>query len=183
KGGIRYHPSTDLDEVKALAMWMTWKCALMGIPYGGAKGGIAVDPSLLSRGEKERMTRRYAAELVPLIGPEKDIPAPDVGTDETLWRALLAFGAEIPGLQGVIAHHDVGRTDNLQVAALAHTTTFVDPLDVRAWHLLRTSSPATGRGRFAARGEVYGPDSRLKATSETYGLLRAPGHPAANPVP
>ncbi|WP_261554274.1 Glu/Leu/Phe/Val family dehydrogenase [Frankia tisae] len=82
KGGIRYHPDTDLDEVKALAMWMTWKCALMGIPYGGAKGGIAVEPALLSRQERERMTRRYAAELVPLIGPEKDIPAPDVGTDE-----------------------------------------------------------------------------------------------------
>ncbi|WP_322767916.1 Glu/Leu/Phe/Val dehydrogenase [Frankia sp. Cr1] len=82
KGGIRFHPSTDLDEVKALAMWMTWKCALMGIPYGGAKGGIAVDPHLLSLSERERMTRRYAAELVPLIGPEKDIPAPDVGTDE-----------------------------------------------------------------------------------------------------
>jgi glutamate dehydrogenase (NAD(P)+) len=82
KGGIRYHPACDLDEMKALAMWMTWKCALMRIPYGGAKGGIAVDPSLLSPAERERMTRRYAAELVPLIGPEKDIPAPDVGTDE-----------------------------------------------------------------------------------------------------
>jgi glutamate dehydrogenase (NAD(P)+) len=82
KGGTRYHPSTDLDEVKALAMWMTWKCALMGIPYGGAKGGIAVEPRMLSDRERERMTRRYAAELVPLIGPEKDIPAPDVGTDE-----------------------------------------------------------------------------------------------------
>jgi glutamate dehydrogenase (NAD(P)+) len=82
KGGVRFHPSIDLDEVKALAMWMTWKCALMDLPYGGAKGGIAVEPALLSRPERERMTRRYAAELVPLIGPEKDIPAPDVGTDE-----------------------------------------------------------------------------------------------------
>ncbi|MGF7235718.1 MAG: Glu/Leu/Phe/Val family dehydrogenase [Frankia sp.] len=82
KGGIRYHPSTDLDEVKALAMLMTWKCAVIGIPYGGAKGGIALEPSMLSRHEIERVTRRYAAELVPLIGPEKDIPAPDVGTDE-----------------------------------------------------------------------------------------------------
>ncbi|MCK9929959.1 Glu/Leu/Phe/Val dehydrogenase [Frankia sp. Mgl5] len=82
KGGLRYHPACDLDEIKALAMWMTWKCALMGIPYGGAKGGIAVEPGLLSRQERERMTRRYAAELVPLIGPDKDIPAPDVGTDE-----------------------------------------------------------------------------------------------------
>ena len=82
KGGVRFHPETDLDEVRALAMWMTWKCALIGIPYGGAKGGVAVDPRLLSRNELERVTRRYASEIMPIIGPEKDIPAPDVGTDE-----------------------------------------------------------------------------------------------------
>jgi len=82
KGGIRYHPDTDLDEVRALAMWMTWKCALIGVPYGGAKGGVNVDPRLLSRGELERLTRRYASEIYPVVGPEKDIPAPDVGTDE-----------------------------------------------------------------------------------------------------
>lgn len=82
KGGVRFHPDTDLDEVRALAMWMTWKCALIGIPYGGAKGGVAVDPKKLSRNELERVTRRYASEIMPLVGPEKDIPAPDVGTDE-----------------------------------------------------------------------------------------------------
>ncbi len=82
KGGVRFHPDTDLNEVRALAMWMTWKCALIGIPYGGAKGGVAVDPRLLSRNELERVTRRYASEISPIIGPEKDIPAPDVGTDE-----------------------------------------------------------------------------------------------------
>ena len=82
KGGIRFHPHTDLDEVRALAMWMTWKCALIGIPYGGAKGGVAVDPRALSRNELERVTRRYASEIIPIIGPERDIPAPDVGTDE-----------------------------------------------------------------------------------------------------
>ena len=82
KGGIRYHPSTDLDEVKALAMWMTWKCALIGVPFGGAKGGITVDPTLLSTSELERLTRRYASEIAPIVGPERDIPAPDVGTDE-----------------------------------------------------------------------------------------------------
>jgi len=81
KGGIRYHPDVTLDEVKALAMWMTWKCALMGIPFGGAKGGVVVDPKQLSRSELERMTRRYTSEIINEIGPEKDIPAPDVGTD------------------------------------------------------------------------------------------------------
>jgi glutamate dehydrogenase (NAD(P)+) len=81
KGGIRYHPDVTLDEVKSLAMWMTWKCALMGIPFGGAKGGVVVDPKELSRGEVERLTRRYTSEIINEIGPEKDIPAPDVGTD------------------------------------------------------------------------------------------------------
>ena len=82
KGGVRFHPHTDLDEVRALAMWMTWKCALIGITYGGAKGGVAIEPRLHSRNELERVTRRYASEIMPIIGPEKDIPAPDVGTDE-----------------------------------------------------------------------------------------------------
>jgi len=81
KGGIRYHPDVTVDEVRALAMWMTWKCALMGIPFGGAKGGIVCDPKKMSRGELERMTRRYTSEIINEIGPEKDIPAPDVGTD------------------------------------------------------------------------------------------------------
>jgi glutamate dehydrogenase (NAD(P)+) len=81
KGGIRYHPDVTLDEVKALAMWMTWKCALMGIPFGGAKGGVVCDPKRMSRYELERMTRRYTSEIINEIGPERDIPAPDVGTD------------------------------------------------------------------------------------------------------
>ena len=84
KGGIRYHPDVTLDEVKALAMWMTWKCALMNIPFGGAKGGVVCDPKKLSRGELERMTRRYTTEIINEIGPEKDIPAPDVGTGPTV---------------------------------------------------------------------------------------------------
>jgi glutamate dehydrogenase (NAD(P)+) len=80
KGGIRYHPSTYIDEVRALAMWMTWKCATVNIPYGGAKGAVVVDPKQLSLSELERMTRRYTSEISLLIGPDKDIPAPDVGT-------------------------------------------------------------------------------------------------------
>jgi glutamate dehydrogenase (NAD(P)+) len=80
KGGIRYHPDVTLDEIKALAMAMTWKCALMNLPFGGAKGGVVCDPKSLSLGELERMTRRYTSEIVNEIGPEKDIPAPDVGT-------------------------------------------------------------------------------------------------------
>ena len=80
KGGIRYHPGVTLDEVTALAFWMTWKCAVVDLPFGGAKGGVTCDPSTLSMNELERITRRYAAELVEVVGPDKDVPAPDVNT-------------------------------------------------------------------------------------------------------
>lgn len=89
KGGIRYHPSVDIDEVRALAMWMTWKCALVNIPYGGAKGGVIVDPKQLSIGELERLTRRFATEISILLGPEKDIPAPDVGTNAQVMAWIM----------------------------------------------------------------------------------------------
>src|SRR5580704_16196033 len=80
KGGVRFHPGVTLDEVTALAFWMTWKCAVVDLPFGGGKGGVTCDPTKLSRGELERITRRYAAELVEVVGPDKDVPAPDVGT-------------------------------------------------------------------------------------------------------
>jgi glutamate dehydrogenase (NAD(P)+) len=103
KGGIRYHPGVNLDEVKALAMWMTWKCAVVGIPYGGAKGGVIVDPKTLTRVELEHLTRRYASEILPLIGPERDIPAPDVGTDEQIMAWIMDTysmnqGYSVPGV-------------------------------------------------------------------------------------
>jgi glutamate dehydrogenase (NAD(P)+) len=82
KGGLRYHPAVDLGEVAALAMWMSWKCAIMNLPFGGAKGGIACDPRVLSMGEKERITRRFTEEVLAIIGPRQDVMAPDVGTDE-----------------------------------------------------------------------------------------------------
>lgn len=89
KGGIRYHPAVDIDEVRALAMWMTWKCALVNIPYGGAKGGVIVDPKELTMKELEHMTRRFASEISILIGPEKDIPAPDVNTDAQVMAWIM----------------------------------------------------------------------------------------------
>ena len=103
KGGIRYHPGVNLGEVAALAMWMTWKCALADLPYGGAKGGVAVAPKKLSRAELQRLTRRYAAEIFPLIGPDKDVPAPDVGTDAQVMAWIMdtysqQVGFAVPGV-------------------------------------------------------------------------------------
>src|SRR5262249_14491899 len=82
KGGLRYYPNVDIGEVAALAMWMSWKCGIMNLPFGGAKGGIACDPAQLSRGELERLTRRFTEEVLPIIGPRQDVMAPDLGTAE-----------------------------------------------------------------------------------------------------
>ena len=103
KGGIRYHPDVNLGEVAALAMWMTWKCALANLPYGGAKGGVAIAPKQFSRPELQRLTRRYAAEIFPLIGPDKDVPAPDVGTDAQVMAWIMdtysqQMGYSVPGV-------------------------------------------------------------------------------------
>ena len=89
KGGIRYHQDVTLDEVRALAMWMTWKCSLVNIPYGGAKGGIIVDPRTLSQDELESLTRRYTSEISIFIGPDSDIPAPDMGTNPQTMAWLM----------------------------------------------------------------------------------------------
>ena len=103
KGGIQYHPNVTFDEVKALAAWMTWKCAIVNIPFGGAKGGIVCDPHRLSKNELERLTRRYAYEISPIIGPDKDIPAPDVNTDSQIMAWIMdtysmTHGSSAPGV-------------------------------------------------------------------------------------
>jgi glutamate dehydrogenase (NAD(P)+) len=97
KGGIRYHPNVNLGEVAALAMLMTWKCALVNLPLGGAKGGVQVDPSILSRSELQRMTRRYTQEIINFIGPERDIPAPDMGTNEQVMAWVMDTYSQLHG--------------------------------------------------------------------------------------
>ncbi|MEK6590655.1 MAG: Glu/Leu/Phe/Val dehydrogenase [Nitrospinota bacterium] len=103
KGGTRYHQDINLGEITALAMWMSWKCALVGLPLGGAKGGIRCNPREMSRGELQRLTRRYTTEIFPLIGPERDIPGPDVGTDEQTMAWIMdtysmQIGYSVPGI-------------------------------------------------------------------------------------
>ena len=103
KGGIRYDLDVDLGEVTALAMWMTWKCAIMALPFGGAKGGVRIDPHTLSRSELQRITRRYTSEIIEMIGPDRDIPAPDLGTDEQVMSWIMDTysqqqGHAVPGV-------------------------------------------------------------------------------------
>lgn len=103
KGGLRYHPAVELGEVAALAMWMSWKCALTGLPYGGAKGGIACDPTKMSKAELERLTRRYTQEMIPFIGPQVDVMAPDLGTNEQVMAWMMDtysvhVGATVPSI-------------------------------------------------------------------------------------
>jgi len=89
KGGIRFHQSVTLGEVAALSMWMSWKCSLAGLPYGGAKGGVIVNPAQLSEGELERLSRRYMQEMIPFLGPQIDVPAPDMGTNEKIMGWMM----------------------------------------------------------------------------------------------
>ncbi|MBI3749614.1 MAG: Glu/Leu/Phe/Val dehydrogenase [Chloroflexi bacterium] len=126
KGGLRFHPDTDINDVRALAMWMTWKCALVGVPFGGAKGGVTCDPSSMSVTELEALTRRFATELEPFIGPDSDIPAPDVGTSaQTMaWivdTVSMHRGYSIPGIvtgKPIAIGGSVGRADATGQGAL-----------------------------------------------------------------
>ncbi len=119
KGGIRYHEEVNLGEVSALAMWMTWKCSLMELPFGGAKGGVRINPSLLSRPELQRLTRRYTMEIIPMIGPERDIPAPDMGTNEQVMSWIMdtysqQVGYPVPGIvtgKPVVLGGSLGRAE------------------------------------------------------------------------
>src|SRR6202795_778069 len=124
KGGIRFAPDVTLDEVRALAAWMTWKCAVVNIPFGGGKGGIAVDPSKLSRGELERLTRRYAADLSDQFGPEVDIPAPDVNTNEQVMAWFMV-------------------TYSMHARGTKNAVVTGKPLEIGGWLARRE---ATGRG-------------------------------------
>ncbi len=180
KGGLRFGPGVDLDEVRALAMWMTWKCALVDLPYGGAKGGIAIDPRSSSMAELERVTRRYTSEIAPVIGPDQDIPAPDVGTDERVMAWMLdtysvGIGRTAPAVvtgKPIALGGSLGRASatsrgvaDITVAALAHRGR-----DVRG---ARIAVQGFGKvGRDAARF-LHEAGARIVAVSDVDGAVIA----------
>jgi glutamate dehydrogenase (NAD(P)+) len=178
KGGLRYAPNVDLDEVRALAMWMTWKCALLDVPYGGAKGGIAIDPRAHSTAELERVTRRYTSEILPIIGPERDIPAPDIGTDEQTMAWIMDTysvnsGYTVPGIvtgkpislggsQGRASATSRGVT-HIALAALRHAG--LDPA--------HSTAAVQGFGKVGADAARFLAEAGVKVTavSDQYGAV------------
>jgi glutamate dehydrogenase (NAD(P)+) len=181
KGGFRYGPDVSLGECAALAMWMTWKCALLGLPYGGAKGGVRCTPSELSVGELERLTRRYAAELIPIIGPEKDIPAPDMATGE---REMAWFmdtysqqvGHSVPGIvtgKPIVLGGTIGRREATGLGVVYVLEAVCDRIEL----VLRESRVAIqgfgNVGSVAAR-ELYAIGAKVVAVSDrSSGLVAA----------
>jgi glutamate dehydrogenase (NAD(P)+) len=180
KGGLRYHPSVDVDEVRALAMWMTWKCAVVHLPYGGAKGGVAIDPRGYSSSELERVTRRYTSEIMPMIGPDTDIMAPDMGTDaQTMAWVMDTYsvnrGYTIPAVvtgKPLEVGGSLGR-GTATSAGIVHVTS--SALAEAGVPLNEVSVAIQGFGKvgshaaeiFAARG------TRVVAVSDQYGGIKA----------
>ncbi|WP_084074112.1 Glu/Leu/Phe/Val dehydrogenase [Demequina sp. NBRC 110052] len=178
KGGLRYSPSVDLDEVRALAMWMTWKCALVDVPYGGAKGGVAVDPRDHSTSELERITRRYTSEILPIIGPDVDIPAPDIGTDETTMAWIMdtfsvAKGYTVPGvvtgkpisLGGSLGRALATSRGVAHIALMAMASRGIDPAHATA-AVQGFGKVGRGTARFLADAGV-----RVRAVSDIDGAI------------
>jgi glutamate dehydrogenase (NAD(P)+) len=180
KGGIRYHPLVDLDEVRALAMWMTWKCALAGLPYGGAKGGVQVDPRELSQSELERLTRRYTTEIAPFIGPESDIPAPDVNTNaQTMAWMMDTYsmhrGYSVPGVvtgKPLSIGGSEGRADATGLGVVICTEQALETLD-RALSGARVVVQGFGNVGESAVRSFHAAGARVIATSDVSGGVHA----------
>ncbi|MGW0480911.1 MULTISPECIES: Glu/Leu/Phe/Val family dehydrogenase [Nonomuraea] len=179
KGGIRFHPGTDIHEVTALAMWMTWKCALVGIPYGGAKGGVAVDPGTLTTRELERLTRRYVNEILPMIGPEKDIPAPDVGTDEQTMAWIMDTYSVNAGyaVPGVVTGKPMQLGGSLGRAGATSRGVQIAALSALGHAPEGVTVAVQGFGKVGALAAQYLSDAGCKvvAVSDVTGAVHAPG--------
>lgn len=181
KGGLRYSPEVDLDEVRALAMWMSWKCALLDVPYGGAKGGVRIDPRNYSPAELQRVTRRYASEISPIIGPAHDIPAPDIGTDESTMAWIMDTYSVSSGhtVLGVVTGKPISLGGSLgramatsrgvvEVALAAVSSTGLDPRGTTA---AVQGFGKVGRGTAVLLAEA---GVRVVAVSDQYGGVRDP---------
>ncbi len=182
KGGVRYHPSVDIDEVRALAMLMTWKCAIVELPYGGAKGGVAIDPRRYSQAELERVTRRYTSEILPIIGPQQDILAPDLGTSEQTMAWVMdtysvSSGYTIPGVatgKPLSVGGSLGRATATS-RGVVHTTLHaledagLDPADV--------SAAVQGFGKVGSHAAVFLHEAgvTVRAVSDEDGGVHADG--------
>ncbi|MBD7948947.1 Glu/Leu/Phe/Val family dehydrogenase [Oerskovia rustica] len=176
KGGLRYHPSVDIDEVRALAMWMTWKCAVVDLPYGGAKGGVSIDPRQYTQAELERVTRRYTSEIMPVIGPERDIMAPDMGTNEQTMAWVMDTysvnqGYTIPGVvtgKPIPVGGSLGRTTATS-QGVVHTTKAA--LAEAGLELSDASVAVQGFGKVGSHAAAIlaGQGARVVAVSDQYG--------------
>ena len=181
KGGIRYHQSVNEDEVKALAAWMSFKCAVVNIPYGGAKGGIKVDPSTLSRAELERLTRRYTAMILPIIGPEKDIPAPDVGTNSQVMDWIMDTYSMMNGytIPGVVTGKDLevggslGRPEATGRGVMIITMEVLDKYKLAPSEVSVAVQGMGNVGSVAAR-LLYEKGCKVVAVSDVSGGIRNP---------
>lgn len=180
KGGLRFSPDVNLDEVRALAMWMTWKCALLDVPYGGAKGGVTVDPRRYSTAELERITRRYTSEVSPILGPDTDIPAPDIGTDESTMAWLMDTYSVSQGrtVLGVVTGKplalggSLGRASATSRGVVHVTLAALDDAGIE--HAAATAAvQGFGKvGRGAAR-ILHDAGVRVLAVSDQYGAVHA----------
>ena len=176
KGGIRYSPTVSLEETTALAMWMTWKCALMNIPFGGAKGGVCCDPRAMSRRELQSMTRRFTSEIVMLIGPEKDIPAPDMATnDQTMaWMMdtySMQMGYSVPGVvtgKPVVVGGSLGRRE---ATGLGLCNTIFAAMEKLGIEREKATAAVQGFGNVGAVTalELWGKKVRVVAVSDVSG--------------
>src|SRR4051812_36032350 len=179
KGGLRYHPAVDLGEVAALAMWMSWKCGIMGLPFGGAKGGIACDPATLSRNEKERLTRRYVEEVQNIIGPRQDVMAPDMGTDEQTMAWIMdtystKVGYACPEIvtgKPVELGGCVGRREATGRGLVYCVMEALKELDVPAEDATAVVQGFGNVGSVAAQ-ELYQRGVKVTAVSDRYGAVR-----------
>lgn len=178
KGGVRYAKDVDFDEVRALAMWMTWKSALLNIPYGGAKGGIALDPTIYSKGELERITRRYTTAIAPIIGPERDIPAPDMGTDAQTMAWMMDTYSQLKGytVLGVCTGKPVSLGGSLgreESTSLGVAITALEALKTRKISPTNATAVVQGFGKVGADAARFLAEAGVKvlAVSDVYGAV------------